>query len=301
MAAFLNRFCCSNFRVLLASTPGRVSAYQRTFCSSQNGGRATYEKTVVTEKRGNVFLIGLNRPEVRNSVNIATGVQLLEAFQEFENDAESLVAVFHGKGKSFCAGWDLKEVSEYPPDFQIKYSQMGPGKLHFSKPIIGAIQGYAVAGGMEMALLCDMRVVEESAIMGIFCRRFGVPLVDGGTVRLPALIGLARALDLILTGRPVTAREALNIGLANRVVPDGTALQEAVRLAEQLTRFPQKCMLADRKSAYNAVFDSKSFEDAMNFEHENGKVVIAEESVTGAGRFVSGVGKSGSFKDFGEK
>ncbi|XP_077990301.1 enoyl-CoA hydratase EchA19-like [Glandiceps talaboti] len=291
MAAFLNR-CSLNVR----SVWPRLCRYKYCgrFLSSDSAGK----QNVVIEKQGSVLLIGLNRPEVRNAVNIETGVQLLEAFQDFENDPSALVAVFHGKGDSFCAGWDLKEVSSYPPEFKIKYSQMGPGKLFFSKPIVGAIQGYAVAGGLEMALLCDMRVVEESAIMGIFCRRFGVPLVDGGTVKLPALIGLSRALDLILTGRPVTAKEALEFGLANRVVQDGTALEEAIKLAKQLTQFPQKCMLADRKSTYHAVFDSNSFKDAMRFEHNNGAKVIAEESIQGAGSFVSGVGKSGSFKDF---
>ncbi|XP_077989968.1 enoyl-CoA hydratase EchA19-like [Glandiceps talaboti] len=263
------------------------------------------DQTVVTEKRGKVFLIGINRPHARNAVNIETGVQLLKAFQEFDKDDDSLVAVFHGKGGCFCAGFDLKELamgSRIPEASRdIKYAPMGPSKVVFSKPIIGAINGYAVAGGLELSLICDMRVVEESAIMGVFCRRFGVPLIDGGTVRLPKLIGLSRALDMMLTGRPVTAQEALQFGLANRVVPDGTALDEAIKLANEIASFPQECMKADRRSAYYASYDSQSFDDAMIFEHKNGQPIIMKESVKGAGRFTSGVGKSGSFEEFKSK
>ncbi|XP_002741983.1 enoyl-CoA hydratase EchA19-like [Saccoglossus kowalevskii] len=258
---------------------------------------------VVTEKRGNVFLIGINRPYAKNAVSIFTGEQLLEAFQEFEKDKSSLVAVFYGVGNCFCSGFDLKFLSKAPTDMRrdIIYAPMGPSKIRISKPIIGAINGYAVAGGLELALVCDLRVMEESAIIGIFCRRFGVPLLDGGTVRLPQLIGLSRALDLILTGRPVTAKEALEFGIANRVVPDGTALEEAIKLANQIASFPQKCMKADRRSAYYSCYDSTSLEDAMRYEHNNGKPIIAKESVAGASKFVSGVGRSGSFDEFKAK
>ncbi|XP_070533176.1 enoyl-CoA hydratase EchA19-like [Ptychodera flava] len=266
---------------------------------------ANEEQTVVTEKRGKIFLIGINRPYARNAVNIETGVKLLEAFKQFDKDDDALVAVFHGKGGCFCGGFDLKQLASGASfkgsEKDIGYAPMGPSKSTFSKPIIGAIDGYAVAGGLELALICDMRVVEESAIMGVFCRRFGVPLIDGGTVRLQKLIGLSRALDVILTGRPVKAQEALQFGLANRVVPDGTCLDEAIKLANEIAAFPQECMKADRRAAYYAAYDSNSFEDAMKYEHENGVPIIMKESVKGASRFASGVGRSGSFDAFKSK
>ncbi|XP_041924009.1 probable enoyl-CoA hydratase [Alosa sapidissima] len=268
------------------------------FCTSSE--RVT-EGTVVVERRGAVVSVVINRPEVRNAVNQETARKLLEELKAFEEDQTICAAVLHGIGGNFCAGYDLKELAHHSASLKLEQDvtkgpgPMGPSRLMLSKPLIAAVSGYAVAGGLELALLADMRVVEESAIMGVFCRRFGVPLIDGGTVRLPQLIGLSRALDLILTGRPVGAQEALAYGLANRVVPDGKALQVAMELAEQISSFPQQCLRADRASAYHAAFDAASFTDAMQYEMDHGLPVIRAESVAGATRFSSGVGQGGKF------
>ncbi|XP_023828092.1 enoyl-CoA hydratase EchA19 isoform X2 [Salvelinus sp. IW2-2015] len=184
-------------------------------------------RTVVKERRGSVITVAINRPEVRNAVNQETAGRLLDELTAFDSDPALTVAVLHGNGGNFCAGYDLKELAHHTASLKLEQdvtkgpAPMGPSRLVLSKPLIAAVSGYAVAGGLELALLADLRVVEESAVMGVFCRRFGVPLIDGGTVRLPRLIGLSRALDLILTGRPIGAQEALAFGLANRVVPDG--------------------------------------------------------------------------------
>ncbi|OQV18651.1 putative 3-hydroxypropionyl-coenzyme A dehydratase [Hypsibius exemplaris] len=261
--------------------------------------KSASEKLVVTERSGDVFLIAINRPEKRNCVNEETGYQLLEAILEFEKDDAAKVGVLYGKGGTFCAGWDLKSLSgrgtKWVEDLPAFPGPMGPTRNFIRKPMIAAVQGYAVAGGLELSLLCDLRVMEEDAVMGVFCRRYGVPLVDGGTVRLPAIIGFGRAMDLILTGRPINGQEAFEMGLANKVVPRGTAIGQAINLASSIARFPQKCMLADRKSAYYSTFTAKSYEDALVFEHENGKEVILSEAIKGAQGFVSGLGKHGKF------
>ena len=265
------------------------------------------ENLVETESIGNVFLIGINRPEKRNCVNTPTANQLYESFQQFEKNEDLWVAVLYGKGGNFCAGFDLSQLASSPENIDLPGAEdmggrgpMGPSRMMFSKPVIAAVSGYAVAGGLELSLMCDMRVAEESAIFGVFCRRFGVPLIDGGTVRLPHLIGMSRAMDMILTGRGVPAKEAYEMGLANRVVPNGTAVGEAVKLAQSLCKFPQKCMRADRISAYNSIYNAISKDEAFKFEYENGIGVIQKESVQGAKKFVSGVGKSGSF-NLGDK
>lgn len=256
------------------------------------------KKTVETQQIGKVLLIGINRPEKRNAVDPNTAEQLVEAFTKFETDSDSLVAVLYGKGGSFCAGFDLSALLSMDEDNLIKMrdkATMGPSRMCLSKPVIAAVSGYAVAGGLELACLCDLRVVEESAIMGVFCRRFGVPLIDGGTVRLQKLIGLSRAMDMILTGRGVTAQEALQFGLANRVAKTGAGLAEAVQLANSLLKFPQKCMNTDRESAYYAAYRATSLEDALKYEYDNGINVIQEESIPGARKFIGGQGKHGSF------
>ncbi len=253
--------------------------------------------TVTVEKQGAVTTVILSRPDVRNAVDNATADALANAFRGFEADAEARVAVFHGANGTFCSGADLKAVADGSRVRRWTFDgdgPMGPSRLHLSKPVIGAIAGYAVAGGLELALWCDLRVVEESAVFGVFCRRWGVPLIDGGTVRLPRLIGLSRALDLILTGRPVTAQEALAFGLANRVVPDGTCRQAAEALAAQIAAFPQFCMKSDRASAYGAL--SLSFDEALRNEFTRGmEVVQSKESQEGAKRFVAGAGRGGKF------
>jgi enoyl-CoA hydratase len=206
---------------------------------------------VLVEKNGPVTTVVINRPEVRNAVDPETAAELLKAFSDFEEDTDSAVAVLAGAGAHFCAGFDLKALSgreiPYEPEGD---GLMGPSRRLLSKPVIAAVEGYAVAGGLELALWCDLRVASETAIFGVFCRRWGVPLIDGGTIRLPRLIGQSRALDMILTGRPVPAEEALSFGLANRLARAGQARIEAEALALEIARFPQVCMRADRASTY---------------------------------------------------
>ena len=253
--------------------------------------------SVRVEKNGSVTTVILHRPEVRNAVDRATAKALADAFRAFDEDEESRVAVFYGDGGTFCAGADLKAIAagqgnRTAPDGE---GPMGPTRLILNKPVVAAIAGYAVAGGLELTLWCDLRVMEEDAILGVFCRRWGVPLIDGGTVRLPRLIGLSRALDLILTGRAVHADEALNMGLVNRVVPKGTARQAAESLAREIANFPQVCMRGDRASAYEQ-FDL-SFADAIANEFNHGLFALRAESTAGASRFASGEGRHGAFDD----
>jgi enoyl-CoA hydratase len=253
--------------------------------------------SVTVEKQGPVTTVILSRPEVRNAVDSATADALADAFRAFDADGEARVAVFWGAGGTFCSGADLKAIASgartrrYTPDGD---GPMGPSRLRLSKPVIAAVAGFAVAGGLELALWCDLRVVEESAVFGVYCRRWGVPLIDGGTVRLPRLIGLSRALDLILTGRAVNAQEALQFGLANRVVPDGTSRSAAEALAAQIAAFPQFCMVTDRASAYDGL--TLPVDEAMQSEFARGMdVVRSQESREGARRFVEGAGRGGRF------
>ncbi len=242
----------------------------------------------------------IDRPAARNAVDRATAESLAEAFREFEADDDASVAVLWGAGGTFCAGADLKGVAAGTPNRIAEDGDgpMGPSRMVLDKPVIAAVSGYAVAGGLELACWCDLRVVEASATFGVFCRRWGVPLIDGGTVRLPRIIGLGRALDLILTGRPVDAEEAHRIGLADRVVPDGEARAAAERLAAEIAAFPQACLRADRRSAF-AAFDG-SIPDAMVSEFAGGVPVLAE-AVMGAARFSAGAGRHGEFGEFGDE
>jgi enoyl-CoA hydratase len=249
------------------------------------------------ESDGPITTVILDRREARNAVDPETAAALAEAFRSFEADESARAAVFCGDHGTFCAGADLKAVARRERVFSrhalyLGDGPMGPTRLVLTKPVIAAIAGHAVAGGLELALLCDLRVVEEDAVLGVFNRRFGVPLIDGGTVRLPRLIGLSRALDLILTGRPVGAEEALVMGLANRIVGKGEARAEAERLARQLAAFPQRGLLADRTSAYRS-FDL-GFAAAMEAEFRDGLAAL-EEGVEGARRFVAGEGRGGRF------
>ncbi len=261
--------------------------------------------SIQVEKLGPVTLVTLDRPEVRNAVDADTAIALHSAFVEFEADREARVAVFHGAHGHFCAGWDLQRGAELareganpmgeldfqPGDVQ-PLGPMGPSRLILSKPVIAAVSGAAVAGGMELALWCDMRVMEEDAYFGVYCRRFGVPLIDGGTVRLPRLVGMGHAMDLILTGRKVEAAEALQMGLANRVVKKGSARDAAVELARQLAKFPQQTMLADRMNAYEQW--GKPLPEALHGEWERGKHCMAD-GLQGAMRFAGGEGRHGKF------
>jgi enoyl-CoA hydratase/carnithine racemase len=283
-----------------------------------------------------ITVISINRPARRNAVDNPTAHKLFHAFRRFENDSSQKICIFHGEGGTFCAGADLSAIQPLiNTSDSTKYSNngngnessrsasignnaraeaeriqpvdpatirsvpgpMGPSRLIIRKPVICAITGYAVAGGLELSLLADLRIAETDAVMGVFCRRFGVPLIDGGTVRLPAIIGLGRAMDMVLTGRAVGADEALSWGLVNRVVEKGTAVDEAWKMARTLVRFPQRCMNADRESVYYAVYEAKSLEDALARESRNGVDVVNEEGVQGAKRFREGVGRHGRFED----
>ena len=253
---------------------------------------------VLTQKKGPVTTIIINRPEVRNAVDGLTAEALVAAFEAFDTDPEAKVAVFTGAGGNFCAGADLKALSQGRPNRLAEdgAGPMGPSRMFLGKPVIAAVAGYAVAGGLELALWCDLRVVESDAVFGVFCRRWGVPLIDGGTIRLPRMIGLSQALDMILTGRPVKADEALRMGLANRVVEPGTSRAEAETLAEQIARFPQQCMRNDRRSAYDQ-FDL-FFEEALKNEFRLGlETINSGETLKGAGRFSEGAGRHGRFGD----
>jgi len=251
--------------------------------------------SVQVERNGPVTTVLLSRPEVRNAVDRQTAEELAEAFRAFDADPDALVGVFVGDHGQFCAGADLKAIADGTPNRLEPTGDgpMGPSRMLLRKPVIAAIAGYAVAGGLELALWCDLRVMEEDAILGVFCRRWGVPLVDGGTIRLPRLVGLSRALDLILTGRPVGAAEALAMGLVNRVVPRGQARQAAEALAGELARFPQECLRGDRLSAYEQ-FDL-TWEEALANEFRRGLAAIQSETTTGARRFADGLGRHGSF------
>ncbi|WP_405597519.1 MULTISPECIES: crotonase/enoyl-CoA hydratase family protein [unclassified Streptomyces] len=251
---------------------------------------------VRVERRGHVTTVVLSRPEVRNAVDGPTAAELAAAFKEFDADESARVAVLWGEGGTFCAGADLKAIGTEHGNRVAEEGDgpMGPTRLRLSKPVIAAVSGHAVAGGLELALWCDLRVAEEDAVFGVFCRRWGVPLIDGGTVRLPRLIGESRAMDLILTGRPVPAPEAHAMGLANRLVPPGRARAEAEELAEQIAGFPQACMRGDRASVLDQAVQGE--ETAMAGELRHGTAVL-EESLKGAARFASGAGRHGSFTD----
>ena len=252
-----------------------------------------YSWSVVrVERSGPVTTVILDRAAAKNAVDRDTAQQLADAFRAFDADDTAKVGVLWGDHGTFCAGADLKALAAGKPNRVAPDGDgpMGPSRMLLGKPVVAAIAGHAVAGGLELALWCDLRVAEDDAVLGVFCRRFGVPLIDGGTIRLPRLIGLSRALDLILTGRPVRADEALAIGLVNRVVPRGDALAQAVQLAHQLAALPQAAMRGDRMSAYTQ-FDL-SFEEALANELEHGRRALAE-GLEGALRFSAGAGRHG--------
>lgn len=251
--------------------------------------------TVTVERSGPVTTVILSRPEVRNAVDHQTAEELAAAFRAFDADPQALVGVFAGDHGHFCAGADLKAIASGAANRMEPTGDgpMGPTRMLLQKPVIAAIAGYAVAGGLELALWCDLRVMEEDATLGVFCRRWGVPLVDGGTIRLPRLIGLSRALDLILTGRPVGAEEALAMGLVNRVVPRGQSRQAAEALAAELARFPQACLCNDRLSAYEQC--DLTWEQALANEFQHGLASMQAGGAAGAQQFAGGLGRHGSF------
>lgn len=264
--------------------------------------------TVRVEKQGPVWTIIHSRPEARNAMDPVSAGELYRAFLEFDDDAGASVAVFWGEGGAFCAGWDLKHAASLSegddgverlgfPSVSDEHARgpMGPSRLELSKPVIAAISGPAVAGGMELAMWADVRVMEETAYMGVYCRRWGVPLIDGGTVRLPRLVGQGRAMDLILTGRQVRADECERIGLCEYVVPHGAARSRAEALAADIARFPQRCLRADRRSAIAQ--HGLPVREALMQEWEGSRGMVAAEGIDGAKRFAAGRGRGGSFEE----
>jgi enoyl-CoA hydratase len=256
----------------------------------------TTEQAVRVERSGPVSTVFLHRPARRNAVDGPTAAQLAAAFRAFDADPDAAVAVLHGEGGTFCSGADLTAIgtergNRVAPDGD---APMGVSRLRLSKPVIAAVSGHAVAGGLELALWCDLRVADETAVFGVFCRRWGVPLIDGGTVRLPRLIGASRAMDMILTGRPVGAQEAASIGLANRTVPAGQALAAAQELAASLAAFPPTCLRSDRAS----VLDQQGLDEqaAMAAEFAHGQAALAGGAAAGAARFAAGAGRHGTFE-----
>jgi enoyl-CoA hydratase len=249
---------------------------------------------VRVEQDGPVRTIVLSRPERRNAVDGATADALTAAFREFDTDPDAAVAVLYGEGGVFCSGADLKEVGG-PAGNRVAADgdgPMGPTRMRLSKPVIAAVAGHAVAGGLELALWCDLRVAEEGAVFGVFCRRWGVPLIDGGTVRLPRLIGVSRAMDMVLTGRGVAAREALDMGLVNRVVPDGDSRAAAEALAHELASLPQTCLREDRLS----LLEQDGLDEPAALANELGHGVRSlEDAHAGLERFRAGAGRHGSF------
>jgi len=249
---------------------------------------------VSIDREGPVTTVRLSRPHARNAVDGPTAAALADAFRAFDADPEAAVAVLYGEGGTFCAGADLRAVgtpsgNRAEPDGD---GPMGPTRLRLSKPVIAAVAGHAVAGGLELALWCDLRVADETAVFGVYCRRWGVPLIDGGTVRLPRLIGASRAMDLVLTGRSVDADEALRIGLANYVVPSGQALSAAQELAARLAAFPQTCLRQDRLSLLEQ--DGLDEAEALANEFRHGLTSLAADALPGAARFAAGEGRHGA-------
>src|SRR5262245_42008383 len=269
--------------------------------------------TVRIERKGKVWTVVHSRPQARNAMDPQSANALCDAFVAFNKDPEAAVAVLWGEGGAFCAGWDLKysaglienpeplkEIA-YPLDDrgkdngQLPRGPLGPTRLELDKPVIAAVAGPAVAGGFELALWCDVRVMEASAYFGVYCRRWGVPLIDGGTVRLPRIVGMGRAMEIILTGRKVPADEALRIGACEHVVPDGKSREFAEAMAHEIARFPQACVRADRRSAY--MQQGLPLREAMRKEWYNGFPAFETDGAAGAARFASGKGRHGDFRD----
>jgi len=249
--------------------------------------------SVRVESNRHVFTVVLSRPERRNAVDATSAAALADAFRRFEADDDARVAVLWGEGGDFCAGADLQEVAAGRPNRleRVGDAPMGPSRMKLSKPLIAAIEGFAVAGGLELALLADLRVAARDATLGVFCRRFGVPLIDGGTVRLPSVVGLGRALDLILSGRAVDATEAHAMGLVNRVVEPGEARAQAEAWAADLAALPQACLLSDRESVYASM--ALSPDEALKREFDLGLATLEREGFDGAVRFTGGAGRHG--------
>jgi len=270
----------------------------------EDSGKANSDTVIIDRiEHLHIMTVGLNRPEKRNCIDTSTAEKLKEAFLEFEADDNMYCAVLHGLGGNFCAGFDLDELAKLDQEnlantvamSMIDRGPLGPTRLELTKPVIAAIDGWCVAGGLELALMADLRIADVEAKLGVLNRRFGVPLIDGGSVRLPELIGLSRALDVILTGRIIEAEEALSMGLVNRVTKTGQSFGRAMHLAKELIAHPQECLRTDRASAYHATFASRSLQESLEHEAMTALQVISKESIAGAKKFVTGLGKHGKF------
>ncbi len=249
---------------------------------------------VEVQHEGHITIIKINRPQVRNAINKTTATALRKAWMDFEGDENALVGILTGGDEGFCAGADLNDIDQFNADIKGPSGPLGFTRLFVSKPTIAAVAGYCVAGGLELACWCDLRIADESAIFGCFERRFGVPLIDGGTQRLPRIVGLGRALEMILTGRPLPASEALTFGLANEVVPQGQSLKRAIELGHMLAKFPQTCLCNDRQATYLGL--SKELAEGLRLEAALGAETIKSgEAATGSKQFQAGMGRKGDF------
>ncbi|XP_076629230.1 short-chain-enoyl-CoA hydratase [Colletes latitarsis] len=288
LSGTINQYCKYNLNRCLTSKPAENRKIE-----------VEKEKNIVIDSFEGVTIIGINRPQTKNCLDTVTAQELSDELEKFENDKESVVGVLHGIGGNFCGGYDLKEIAKYDGTNEETLPQFGPlaDKIELiKKPLVAAISGYAIGIGFELALMCDIRIMEDSAVLGFFNRRFGIPILCGGTVRLPALIGYGRAMELILTGRAISGNEAFNWGLVTRCTHTGSALGCAVNFAKSFVKFPQKPMLADRVSTHFATFSAKQLEEALQFEKDNASHLLFEEGVTGANRFVSEkLGRHGKF------
>lgn len=289
--SFQPKVCTQHSPVQRMCEPTKMLKFVKTQSFKRSLSYKSSAPSVLVEKNGPICTIILNRPDFKNAIDLECAELLAKTVKDFDEDKNILAGVLCGIG-GFCAGADLKSIASgtFNRLEDDGNAPLGPSRFELSKPMIAAVSGFAVAGGMELALWCDMRVMEEDATFGVFCRRWGVPLIDGGSVRLPRLIGLSRAMDLILTGRAVDSKEAFNIGLANRVVPKGCARKVAEEIAMQIAQFPQECMLADRKSAYHQ--HDLSLQDALKQEFAGGKPIAQHKLLDGINKFLKKEHKS---------
>lgn len=282
----LRRISSSLSRSLRNNVKRYLTSESKTEVIQEN---ATNEKSIIITRSSQVMLIGINRPEKKNALDTATAQLLCDALDEFEKDETALVGVLHGIGGNFCSGFDLQEIAntgDGKEDSLPQFGALASRNELTSKPLVASLNGYAVGVGFELALMCDIRVIEENAVLGFLNRRFGIPILCGGTVRLPAMIGYAKAMDLILTGKQINGQQAFNMGLASKCTEQGTALGQAVNYASRLTKFPQKTLLADRASVHFATFSSKQMDEALQFEKDNASHLLLEEGVEGAKKFI---------------
>ncbi|XP_076239265.1 short-chain-enoyl-CoA hydratase [Calliopsis andreniformis] len=292
LSGSVNQYCRCYLRRCLTSKPAENKEVENNEIEQK-------EPSIIVQHYEGVTTIGINRPDKKNCLNVETAHKLAEELDKFEQDEKAIAGVLHGIGGNFCSGYDLMEIAEYDGNNEERLAHYGPlaNKVELNKkPLVAAIDGYAVGVGFELALMCDIRIVEDCAVLGFLNRRFGIPILTGGTVRLPALIGYSRAMEMILTGRAISAEEALQWGLATRHTSVGAVLGEAITLAKSFVKFPQSVLLADRTSAHFATFSAKQLEEALQFEKDNASHLLFEEGVKGAKRFFAeGIGRHGKF------